>query len=97
MTAGATLAEVDERPRMYQSGWMPEPRPWMMDCIIWGREAADLQQALSIIYSDYPPEGYGTALIDQGRLWEVSPELAGQKPQRENWQAARIRRNKSCD
>lgn len=93
------IAETVERPqsKMFQSGWMPGPRPWMMDCIIWGETAADFQQALSIIYSSFPREGYCTALIDQGRLWEVSPELAAQRPERENWQAARVRRNRSCD
>ena len=91
------VAEVEAPPRMYQSGWMPGPRPWMMDCIVWGREAADLRQALSIIYSSYPSRGYDTKLIDQGRLWEVSPELAACRPERENWQAAKVRRNRSCD
>ena len=91
------VAEVKAQPRMYQSSWMPGPRPWMTDCFVWGETKHDLQQALSIIYSSFPPEGYGTTLIDQGHFWEVSPELAACRPERENWLAAKVRRNRSCD
>ena len=83
--------EMQVKSDMFQSGWKPTSRR-MMECIIWAKTKERINDALGIIYREYNPNGYGTRVVGNGPLWEISPELAEANKEQADWPAARITR-----